>query len=515
MQQGLSRRNFVLTGLASAAAPAPSCAQGSSQLTPESFGAAGDGVTDDYDAFRRMAAAISSTGGGAVALRAGRTYFLNRHVAPGNGVSDVTFRNCARLAIDGNGASISLKGDVFRATRAIRPLAGLVFEDCRNVEIRDLELIGNVQRTTRPQSVVEGASHGLIFGGCSDVVIDSVTARHFAADGMYVRASLRPGADGRHRASRRFTVRNSRFLYNARQGLSVIQLRDATFDACEFSWTGYVDSGLATGPYGHHAPAAGVDVEPNATLAAGQRVDVLTGKLGFRDCRFVGNVGSSFIAVLFEAIDRTALERCTLECSAASPSRYGFMFDVSGSVTGCTLKMIDKTAFLGWSARSNSSPTFSGNSVSGHSGGPNRPFFMLRPTRGAPLIEANEFAGDRHPNTAGSPTTSQLVWLDNSNATVRQNRFFLPAQDYPPTARGLVPAVLANVSLMEANRYKTDLTPGSSGRARIFGVMYGRTCHAEAEIFQGTRPGLSDTVQPADLSTRRPRPHDSRMPWSK
>ena len=168
-----------------------------------------------------------------------------------------------------------------------------------------------------------------------------------------------------YRASRRFTVRNSRFLFNARQGLSVIQLRDGTFDGCDFSYTGYVDAESNTGPYGHHSPSAGVDIEPNATPYTGRPVDVLTGNVTLRNCRMIGNLGGALLAAQVHGaqatIENVIVEACTMQASAASPSRYGLIFDVPGGViTGCTLEMADKTAFLGWYPQSSASPTFSG-----------------------------------------------------------------------------------------------------------------------------------------------------------
>ncbi len=95
----VTRRNFVAGCAAGALLPTAACraAAAGTQVAPEGFGAIGDGVADDYEAFQRMAAAVNSTGGGTVTLRPGRTYFLNRFIRPNNGITDVIFRSCSGL----------------------------------------------------------------------------------------------------------------------------------------------------------------------------------------------------------------------------------------------------------------------------------------------------------------------------------------------------------------------------------------------------------------------------------
>jgi polygalacturonase len=419
----VTRRYFVGGCSAGVLLPTAACraAAAGTQVAPEAFGAVGDGITDDYEAFQRMAAAVSSTGGGTVTLRPGRTYFLNRFIKSNNGITDVIFRGCSALAIEGNGAAISTKGDFFRDARTTRGLAGLRFEDCSNVQIQDVELIGNIQRTTRAADLGESATHGLTFDGCSDVTIDGVMARHFASDGLYIRESMVASA-GRYRASRRFTVRNSRFLFNARQGLSVIQLRDGVFDRCEFSFTGYLDSQSNIGGYGHHSPSAGVDIEPNATPYTRRPVDILTGNITLRNCRMIGNLGGALLAGQVHGTENTIenvmVEACTIQASTASQSRYGLIFDVpGGAITSCTIDMADKTAFIGWYPQSSANPTFSGNTVSGSS----RPLLVVRRTGGSPVIEGNRFIA--RTGLMRGASGAQLVQVNNQNARVRDNQF--------------------------------------------------------------------------------------------
>lgn len=410
----LTRRDFVAGCAAGAFLPAAACraAEAGTLFTPEAFGAVGDGAADDYEAFQRLASAVSSAGGGMVTLRPGRTYLLDRFIRPNNGVSDVIFSGCSGLMIEGNGATIATKGDFFRDAATTRGLSGLRFEDCNSVTVSNLQLVGNVQLTRRPSGLSEAPTHGLNVASCSDVIVDGVTARHFAADGLCISASARRDSSGRLRASRRFSVRNSRFLFNARQGLTVSQLRDAVFDNCDFSGSGYIDSSSNTGAYGHHAPAAGIDIEPDRAPFTPQPTDVLTGNLTIRNCRMIGNFGAALSAVQISqgrsTIENLTVQDCTMEASEASTSPYGLFFDVPGGViSGCTIKMYDKTAFLGWYQQSAANPAFRGNIVSGMGRG-GRPMLVVRRTRGAPVIEGNRFLGQ--------------VRIDNPDAVVRDNQ---------------------------------------------------------------------------------------------
>jgi hypothetical protein len=447
----IDRRQFLVLG-SMACVSAPERAAGA-LFSPESFGARGDGATDDFAAFQRLAAAVSRAGGGTISLAGGRTYFLGRNVRAGNGVSDVIFSGCSGLAIEGNAATISVDGNFSRDVPSTRSLCGLRFEDCANLSIRNLELVGNVQLMSRTPGLSEAASHGLLFAGCSDVLVERVTCRHFASDGLYITASASAGRSGARRASRRFTVRNSRFLFNARQGLSVIQLRGGVFDNCDFAFSGYLDAQSSTGSYGAHSPAAGVDVEPNASPFTARAVDLMTGELDFTNCRMTGNYGATFLAGQYKdcarSLENVRLQSCRLSCNAQQTTgRYGFIFDVDGGlVANCTLDMYNKTAFIGWYPQSDADPTFRDNLVRGDAGA--NPLFSLRPTRGSPLIERNRFVAQPRPQS-GRPNLP-LARFDNPNATVRDNLFVLPALAGSPPVSTIV---RLDVAAAQGNRYQ-------------------------------------------------------------
>lgn len=443
----LTRRHLI-AGSAGLLLPLQGCAAQATgpRFTPESFGAIGDGISDDYDAFGRMIAAVNSAGGGTLVFSPGRTYFMNRYVVREAGAADdLVFSGCRGLTIDGNGATIAVKGDFERDNPATRSLSGLRFRDCRTVALRNLTLNGNVNRTIKRPGLREPSSHGLNFQSCSDVVVERVTARHFAGDGILIRESATTGPSGVRQASRRFAVRDSHFLFNGRQGLTVGQLRGGLFENCDFSYTGYIDPNGTPGPYGSHSPAAGVDVEPDNNPTHRVPVDVLTGEITFRRCRIIGNHGATFLASKYVRgqyfQEQIRLESCELECNAGlTGGRDGFIFDVpGGEVTGCTLRMIDKTAYLGWYRLSAASPRFVGNTVYGWDRLPGHPLLEVRPTAGAPVIERNRFVVQQRQSGSSRADRQLLLKINNPNAVVRENEFFVTADTGSSTTPSLMP----------------------------------------------------------------------------
>jgi hypothetical protein len=422
-----SRRRFLKGSMASVSLAVSGCAEGAPQVqfTPEAFGAKGNGVTDDYEAFERLARAVNGVRQAAVLLSRGKTYLLDRYVTSADPKLGLVFENCDGLTIEGNGAALKVRGDLYRDRRSTRSLWGLLFRDSAWIAVRNLELNGSVDQTRRAPRLAEGTSHGLIFQSCSDVSIDNVVVHHFAGDGLYIRESKRRGPGGTRLASRRFNVRNSRFWCNARQGLSVIQLRGGLFENCDFSWTGYVDDKGTIGPYGAHSPSAGVDIEPNQTRDTAEPVDTITGEIRFHRCRMAGNYGAAFLASKFargEAyLEKIKLESSDLRCNEGlTGGRDGFIFDVpEGEVSSCTLRMLDKTAFIGWHPGSRASPRFVGNELYGRNRMRGRPLLVIRPTLGSPRIERNRLVDESSLGTGPAPW---LLMANNRNAVLQDNQ---------------------------------------------------------------------------------------------
>ena len=100
-------------------------------FTPENFGAAGDGVTNDTAAFAQMTAAVIASGGGTVLLQK-KTYVVGEHLAAPTPIFSfppapiMEFDGCAGpLIILGNGARLrcadGLRFGTFDPLTGVRP----------------------------------------------------------------------------------------------------------------------------------------------------------------------------------------------------------------------------------------------------------------------------------------------------------------------------------------------------------------------------------------------------------
>lgn len=309
-----SRRDLLLVAAGSAGLLVPrrllALAPGG-RMTPEMFGARGDGRTDDYDALRRMAAAASGTSGTTILFGRNRRYRIDRvRVTAGphkNDVSEIAFHNCSDLTIDLNGSTIDVKGDFHRpisrktkrhAFSFVQQVEPLVFRDCTGVTIQNGSMTGNADKTTRDPGVVEGTGRGIRIQGCSNVLLQDLDIRRFCTDGIQIYPNpLGQVSDG-------IRLRRVRSRNNARQGLSNSGGIGVTAIDCEFS-----ENGIPGGAY-RHAPAAGVDIEPNRFFS--QRSD-----FSGRRCRFDDNLGVPFAAGNPDTDDVVEL----IDCGATSDTQ--------------------------------------------------------------------------------------------------------------------------------------------------------------------------------------------------
>lgn len=277
---------------------------------PERFGCKGDGDgaghgTDDYACWQALVAAVNSNGGGVIELKPRAVYRIDRYRIGGgpqaNGNGWFVFANVNGLIIHGNGAKVDFKGDFNRswdyssgapkfAKLSYRSTLGFMFTHSSKVSISDLEIDGNSELTTHDTDVVEDASNAIAWMGCSDVTITNLWAHHYPTDGMMIR-EWNDGTSTRV-ISKHFTVSNSVFEYNGRQGISINALRWGTFINSKFQHQGRA-------AYGGHPPQAGIDVEvdywPGASAIGYTEADDYSGDLTFVGCHFENNVGQEFV----------------------------------------------------------------------------------------------------------------------------------------------------------------------------------------------------------------------------
>jgi hypothetical protein len=305
----LNRRTFLSSAaLAGAGASAPAWSA-PAILTPEQFGAKGDGVTNDTDAFAKMAQALTLRGGGEIALRK-TTYIVGKQIQafrsgapnafhPSKIMEFVGLRSA--LTIRGNGARLKCAPGLRYGT--FNPVTGaktrnpmpyiksgelaspylwmILVEDCAGaIDIRDLELDGNLPNLQIGGQYgdtgwqLRAVGLGLINNRGSEKV-SRVYSHHHAQDGMQI-----DGVDRSRGSAASSLIEDVRCEYNGRQGLSLIGGRGYSFTRCKFNHTG--KAGLAT------APGSGVDVEAEA----GKKVR----EISFAACEFSNNTGASFVA---------------------------------------------------------------------------------------------------------------------------------------------------------------------------------------------------------------------------
>lgn len=299
-----ARRQFIGAGLAFAISSPGSAQKRSTNfqqygaITPERFGAKGDGVTNDTAAFAAMTDFVNRRGGGVVELRPA-TYIVGAQdsVPPYAYSSIMDFNGCQKgLTILGNGARLrcakGLRFGTFDlsglATNHPQPyydqselripyFAMIMVAGCNGpLAISDLELDGNVTE------LIIGGPFGdtgwqipaiglFLLNNTGTEQISRVHAHHHALDGIQI-----SGAATRESVSALTEVVCE---YNGRQGCSLVGGRNYSFSDCQFSHSG--KAGILS------APGAGMDIEAE---------DKPIRNLTFSRCVFSNNSGVGMVA---------------------------------------------------------------------------------------------------------------------------------------------------------------------------------------------------------------------------
>lgn len=293
-------------GLSFIARPAWAAARA---FTPEQFGAKGDGITNDTDAFARMATAVSARGGGEIVLKRA-TYMVGRQL---RGQADRTGYSfdpakilefvglSGPLTIRGNGATLrtapGLRYGTFdpvsgsKTTHQMPYLGGgdlatpyramILVKHCSGpVKISDLELDGNLP------ALQIGGQFGdtgwqlpavgiFLQENAGAERISRVYSHHHAQDGIKI-----DGLDRTREPMVATIFEEIRCEYNGRQGVSLVGGRGYLFKRCKFNHTGKAN--IASNP------GAGVDIEAQA----GKKIR----NVSFVSCEFANNFGAGLVA---------------------------------------------------------------------------------------------------------------------------------------------------------------------------------------------------------------------------
>jgi hypothetical protein len=303
---GLTKRRFLAGAAAStliSAAHASVKTAPTEAVTPEMFGAKGDGRSNDTNAFSALSQHVNSRGGGTIFLRP-VTYIVGaQHPSAAGKKSSfepspiIHLAACTRpVRIQGNGARLRaapglrygrfdrVSGEPLpdapkldTTDRATPYLAMILIEKCSApVELSDLELDGNLQamivggRSFRGGWEALGSGIRLVENVGSEH-LSRIDSHHHPLDGLYLIGSSEAG--------RSTKIADCSFQYNGRQGCSITGGSNFSFESCKFSHTGRAGFGAA--------PGAGVDVESEFSPIR---------NVSFSKCEFVDNKGFGLVA---------------------------------------------------------------------------------------------------------------------------------------------------------------------------------------------------------------------------
>lgn len=279
-------------------------------LTPEMFGAVGDGRINDTAAFGRLAAAVTKQGGGRIAL-APKVYLVGAQRKTGALDRVYSYAPERLLEFDGleHGLVIEGNGATLRCAPGLRfgsfdPATGephqhdMPFFDRSTmatpyrymiavartkgfVRISNLELDGNLRKLKLGSGYgdtgIQIAGSGIfLHDNLGDEILENIHSHHHPQDGLMI-GGLDDADLAAHVTRRAYRVRCE---FNARQGCSLIGGRNWSFERSMFNHTGR--GGLAS------APAAGFDME-----AEGGKINRAH---RFIDCEFVDNTGCGMVA---------------------------------------------------------------------------------------------------------------------------------------------------------------------------------------------------------------------------
>lgn len=331
-----TRRQFIAGIAALPLAPTSTAAAALSDVvTPEMFGALGDGRTNDTSAFAAMSAHVNSRGGGTIVFRravyiVGRQFPGRSHRESFAAADIIHLAGCTGpVSIRGNGAVLRLASGL-RYGRfepgsgrplpdpikldlggTARPYTGMIhIEKCSGaIDISDLELDGNLAslivggRASRGGWQAAGSGIRLI-GNSGPEKLSRILTHHHAQDGLIL-------APAQNRAGWT-TVTDLVSEHNGRQGCSITGGTKIYIARCKFRHTG---RNALRG-----SPGAGVDIEAENSAIR---------NVAFEECEFADNAGFGLVSGSGDSADiRLTRSRFIGTTNwAAWPDSPGMRFD--------------------------------------------------------------------------------------------------------------------------------------------------------------------------------------------
>lgn len=227
------------------------------------YGAVGDGATDDTVAVQTAFNAVAASGG-TVVFEPGKIYMINGLYQPIQSIFGGVKPKSGTI-LQGNNATLKV------ITNSSIGYCILNLNQVNNIAIYDLNIVGDVGTHTGSTGEF---GHGLMIMGCNNIVLNNLFITLCWGDAILFSeyAHINGNTD--------VDVISCEFVDCRRQGVSVIDLRNATFTGCTFRNIG------ATAAV---SPAAGVDLEPDY-------VGAVVSNVSFVGCTFNSNNSHGFIA---------------------------------------------------------------------------------------------------------------------------------------------------------------------------------------------------------------------------
>lgn len=271
----------------------------------KSFGAKGDGKTNDQEAFEKAATYFNKRGGNGKLIISGGIYIVGSQAFAGGKPNKVAYEGrdvlhfikIKNFQITGTANSIIRYKDSLRFG-AFNPATGEPYEHGSNLFtnysyaafIGRCIFIDSCDKISVSNLTLDGNNKGIITGGVwgdvgrqlphagiyvvnsKNILVNKMSAHYFGLDGIYVSNKSSSEPD-------RIVIQNSSFEYNSRQGFSWVGGNDVTVKNCKFNHTGR--SAFAS------PPSAGVDIEAEVGPVANG---------DFTGCEFVDNMGVGLLA---------------------------------------------------------------------------------------------------------------------------------------------------------------------------------------------------------------------------
>jgi|GEM_PF-1432117 len=310
--------------------------------TIKSFGAKGDGKTNDHQAFVNASLFFNArNGNGKLVIEKGtylvgsQTFIKNnpdKYAGAFTGDAVLNFMNCKNLDVEGKQGSIlkfnkGLRQGTFspetgepfihqfkdiynrKEYRGYRSTAGIAVKisNCDNVTLNGLTLDGNMDELTLGgtwgigENPYELEHYGVYILDASHIHLSNLYIHHFAVDGICIINK------GQERKTVGITISDTRVNYPGRNGLSWVGGDSVSVyrSAFENSARGKISE----------SPAAGMDIEV-------ENNSFCTNGL-FEDCRFTGSKGSAITSGSKEKSRNMLFKNCVF----ASPLYYTIVID--------------------------------------------------------------------------------------------------------------------------------------------------------------------------------------------